>query len=49
LVTQARQPANLVRLDAKIEFDALRRIATRLLVIRRGEVVARLTPGETVL
>ncbi|HUI07796.1 MAG TPA: cytosine deaminase [Verrucomicrobiae bacterium] len=42
-------PADLVLLDAETECDALRRIAPRLLVIRRGQIVARTTPGETVL
>jgi len=42
-------PADLVLLDAETEFDALRRIAPRLLVVRNGQIVARTTPGETVL
>jgi cytosine deaminase len=42
-------PADLVVLDAETEFDALRRIAARLLVMRRGQIVARTTPSETVL
>ena len=42
-------PADLVLLDAETEFDALRRIAPRLLVLRRGEIVARTTPCETIL
>ena len=42
-------PADLVLLDAETEFDALRRIAPRLLVLRRGQIVARTTPSETVL
>jgi len=42
-------PADLVLLDAETEFDALRRIAPRLLVIRNGQIVARTTPSETVL
>jgi len=42
-------PADLVLLDAETEFDALRRIAPRLLVMRRGQIVARTTPSETVL
>jgi cytosine deaminase len=42
-------PADLMLLDAETEFDALRRIAPRLLVIRRGQIVARTTPGETVI
>ncbi len=42
-------PADLVLLDAETEFDALRRIAPRLLVIRSGEIVARTTASETVL
>jgi len=42
-------PADLVLLDAETEFDALRRIAPRLFVMRRGQIVARTTPSETVL
>ena len=42
-------PADLVLLDAETEFDALRRIAPRLLVIRGGQIVAHTTPSETVL
>ncbi len=42
-------PADLVLLDAETEFDALRRIAPRLLVIRHGQIVARTTPTETIL
>jgi cytosine deaminase len=42
-------PADLVLLDAETEFDALRRIAPRLLVMRRGQIVARTTPSETVI
>ena len=42
-------PADLVLLDAETEFDALRRIAPRLLFIRNGQIVARTTPSETVL
>src|SRR2546425_11441101 len=42
-------PADLVLLDAETEFDALRRIAPRLLVMRAGQIVARTTPCETVL
>jgi cytosine deaminase len=42
-------PADLVLLDAETEFDALRRIAPRLIVIKRGQIVARTTPSETVL
>jgi len=42
-------PADLILLDAETEFDALRRIAPRLLVIRRGQIVARTTPSETVV
>jgi cytosine deaminase len=42
-------PADLVLLDAATEFDALRRIASRLIVMRRGQIVARTTPSETVL
>lgn len=42
-------PADLVLLDAETEFDALRRNAPRLLVMRRGQIVARTTPSETVL
>jgi cytosine deaminase len=42
-------PADLVLLDAETEFDALRRIAPRLLVLRAGQIVARTTPGETIL
>jgi len=42
-------PADLVLLDAETEFDALRRIAPRLLVMRDGQIVARTTPGQTIL
>jgi cytosine deaminase len=42
-------PADLVLIDAETEFDALRRIAPRLLVMRHGQIVARATPSETVL
>jgi cytosine deaminase len=42
-------PADLVLLDAETEFDALRRIAPRLLVMRRGQILARTTPSETVI
>jgi cytosine deaminase len=42
-------PADFVLLDAETEFDALRRIAPRLLVIRAGQIVARTTPSETIL
>jgi len=42
-------PADLVLLDADTEFDALRRIAPRLLVMRHGQIVARTTPSETIL
>jgi len=42
-------PADLVLLDADTEFDALRRIAPRLLVMRSGQIVARTTPSEIVL
>jgi cytosine deaminase len=42
-------PADLVLLDADTEFDALRRIAPRLLVMRNGQIVARTTPSETIL
>jgi cytosine/creatinine deaminase len=45
----AGSPADLVLLDAETEFDALRRIASRLLVIKSGQIVARTTPSETVL
>jgi cytosine deaminase len=41
--------ADLVLLDAETEFDALRRIAPRLLVMRCGQIVARTTPSETIL
>jgi len=42
-------PADLVLVDAETEFEALRRIAPRLLVMRNGQIVARTTPSETVL
>jgi cytosine/creatinine deaminase len=42
-------PADLVLLDAETEFDALRRIAARLIVIKSGQIVARTTPSEAVL
>jgi len=42
-------PADLVLLDAATEFDALRRIAPRLIVMRRGQIIARTTASETVL
>jgi cytosine deaminase len=42
-------PADLLLLDAETEFDALRRMAARLLVMRRGRIVARTTPGQTLL
>ncbi|HVM62619.1 MAG TPA: cytosine deaminase [Verrucomicrobiae bacterium] len=42
-------PADLVLLDAETEFDALRRIAPRLLVMRAGQIIARTTPAETVI
>jgi cytosine deaminase len=45
----AGNPADLVVLDAETEFDALRRTAPRLLVIRRGQIVVRTKPSETVL
>ena len=42
-------PADLVLLDAATEFDALRRIAPRLIVMRRGQIIASTTASETVL
>ncbi|HUC23728.1 MAG TPA: cytosine deaminase [Streptosporangiaceae bacterium] len=39
-------PADLVVFDAPSEADALRLIAPRTLVLRRGEVVARATPAQ---
>jgi cytosine deaminase len=46
---QPGNPADLVLLDAETEFDALRRIAPRLLVMRAGQIVARTAPAATVL
>jgi cytosine/creatinine deaminase len=42
-------PADLVVFDAPSAADALRLVAPRLLVLRRGVVVARTTPSRTVL
>jgi cytosine deaminase len=41
-------PANLVLLPVKNTFEALRHQVTPTLVISRGKVVARNTPGERV-
>ena len=48
-VLKPGNPADLVLLDAETEFDTLRRIAPRLLVMRAGQIVARTTPSTTIL
>ncbi len=40
-------PANLVVFDAPSEFDAIRLVPRRRLVLRRGQVVARTEPART--
>jgi cytosine/creatinine deaminase len=42
-------PADLVVFDAPSEADALRLIAPRTLVLRRGKIVARATPAQHIV